>query len=394
MSARNPIPPGVIYLDYAATSPLAPEVLDAMMPFLTSAFGNPGTLYSLGAESRQAIQRAREQVAELIGADDPNEIVFTSGGTEADNVAIRGVHEGAPIGSCIVCSAFEHHAVIDTCQAVGCANCAVVPVDEEGIVHPDALRSTMRDKPSLVSIMHANNEIGTIQPIEELAAVAHERGAVFHTDAVQSVGKIPVDVNKLGVDLLAIAGHKIYGPKGVGALYVRRGIKLVPTQTGGGQEFGRRGGTHNVAGIVGLGAAADLARTTMEEEDGRLRALQQKLIDGISSRIPNCRLTGSREKRVPHNIHFTFLGCEGESILLNLDLHGICCSAAAACSSGSHQVSHVLRAIGIAPDWGEGALRISLGRYTTESEIDRTLETLVDAVAQVRELDTVPQVTS
>jgi cysteine desulfurase len=392
MSAGRPIPPGVIYLDYAATSPLAPEVRDAMAPYLSQAFGNASTLYSLGTEAREAVEAARVKVAELLGARDPAEIVFTSGGTESDNAAMRGVRAARPKER-LVCSAAEHHAVLDTCKAAGGADCVVVGVDSEGFLGPDALRDALPASAGLVSIMHANNEIGTILPIKELAEVAHGAGALFHTDAVQSVGKIPVNVEELGVDLLSLSAHKFYGPKGVGALYVQKGTKLQPTQTGGGQEQGRRGGTSNVAGIVGLGKAAEMALAEMDGEAARLRALQAKLIDGVLARIPDSRLNGPRESRLPHNAHFCFKGCEGESILLDLDLLGICCSAGAACTSGATEMSHVLSAIGVEPEWGQGALRISLGKYTTEADIEAVIAALENSVGQLRRLSTVPPVT-
>lgn len=391
MTDRCPIPKGIIYLDYAATCPVAPEVLDAMLPYLSDKFGNPGTLYSVGAEARQAVEQSRRKVAELIGADDPNEILFTSGGTESDNAALRG---GYLPGTPIACSTFEHHAVIDTCEILAGDRFIPIPVDMNGMVRAEAFAHAVPDGTSLVSVMHANNEIGTIQPIAELARLAHERGAIFHTDAVQSAGKTAVSVAELGVDMLSIAAHKIYGPKGVGALYVRRGTRFVPQQTGGGQERGFRGGTVNVAGVVGMAKALELAVCTLARETERLWSLNRRLVAGVIERIPDVRQSCANSPRVPHTCHFTFKGCEGESILLNLDIHGICCSAGAACSSGSTQLSHVLRAIGLTPEWGQGALRISLGRYTTEEQVDRVVDALVTAVSQVRSLTTVPHVTS
>lgn len=389
ISASSPIPPGILYLDYAATTPLAPEVLEAMMPFLTSSFGNASTLYSLGAECREAIHAARETMARFVGAEDPNEIVFTSGGTESDNAAIRGVLEANP-GKRVVCSSIEHHAVLDTCKAAAGQRCVVVEVGPDGILDPDALRAAMPDDACLVSVMHANNEIGVIQPIRELAAIAHEAGAVFHTDAVQSAGKIPIDVVEMGIDLLSISAHKLYGPKGVGALYVKKGTPLRSQQTGGEQEHGRRGGTSNTPGIVGLAKAAELAMEEMAEESVRLRTLRDRLIDGVLNSVPDSRLTGAREPRLPHNAHFLFRGCEGESILLNLDHVGLCCSAGAACASGSVEMSHVLRALHIEPEWGQGSIRVSLGRYTTEPDIERAIRALASAVEQVRRLTTSP----
>ncbi len=392
-SANSPIPPGILYLDYAATTPLAPEVLEAMMPFLTSSFGNANTLYSLGAECREAIYAARETMARFIGAEDPSEVVFTSGGTESDNAAIRGVLEANP-GKSVVCSSIEHHAVLDTCKAVARDRCVVVDVGPDGILSPDALRAAMPPDPCLVSVMHANNEIGVIQPIRKLAAVAHEAGAAFHTDAVQSAGKIPIDVVEMGIDLLSISAHKLYGPKGVGALYVKKGTPIRTQQTGGEQEFGKRGGTSNTPGIVGLAKAAEIAMEEMAEEAVRLRALRDRLIDGVLSLVPDCRVTGAHEPRLPHNAHFLFRGCEGESILLNLDHVGICCSAGAACASGSVEMSHVLRALRIEPEWGQGSIRVSLGRYTTEADIERAITALASAVEQVRRLTASPPLSS
>ncbi len=391
---KNPIPEGMLYLDNAATTPIAPEVLDAMMPYLTEKFGNPATLYSLGGEARQALENAREQVAALIDAQDPSEVVFNSGGSESDNWAIRGVMELAPPEARLACSAFEHHAVLDTCQAVGRGREVLIDVDSDGIVRPDVLRKGLPTNIALVSIMHSNNEIGTIQPIKELCEIAHEAGALFHTDAVQSVGKIPFSVRQLGVDLASMSGHKLNGPKGIGAMYIRKGTKIAHYQTGGGQEQGRRGGTVNVAGAVGFGKAAEIAKRDLESEMARITAIRDRIIDRVLAEIPDSRLNGSRTNRLPQNAHFSFKGTEGESILLNLDMMGICCSAGAACSSGEVHMSHVLRALGLSPEWGHGSLRVSFGRYTNESDIDRFVTSLSSSVEQVRRLMIVPNVTN
>jgi cysteine desulfurase len=375
-----------VYLDYAATTPTHPEVVKAMLPYFTGAFGNPSSLYSCGQEAKEAIDEARAKVAGLIGAQD-EEIVFTSGGTEADNFAIKGVafaNEGR--GNHIITSSIEHHAVIETCQFLSRRRFRVtrLPVDEYGLVTPDDVRRAVTSKTILVSVMQANNEMGSIQPIAEIGRITREAGVYFHTDAVQTVGHIPVDVNKLGVNLLSISAHKLYGPKGIGALYIRKGTKLAPFMHGGGQERGRRASTENVPAIVGFGRAVELARQEMSQEAERLSHLRDRLIAGLRERIDHIRLNGHPVMRLPNNVNISVAYVEGESMLLNLDLAGICVSTGSACSSSSLEPSHVLLALGLSPEQARGSLRFSLGKWTTEEEIGRVLDVLPPIVAKLR----------
>lgn len=377
-----------VYLDYNATTPLAPEVLQAMMPFLTGEYGNASSIHSVGQRARAAVERARAQVAALIGARE-KEIVFTSGGTEADNLAIRGV-----VGASqrprkhVVSSALEHHAVLNTCQALEAEGVAVtyVPVNPLGLVDPEDVRRAVTADTVLITVMHANNELGTVQPIAEMAAIAREHKIPFHTDAVQSVGKVPVDVETLGVDLLSLSAHKIYGPKGTGALYVRRGVRLKPLFFGGRHERDRRAGTENVAGIVGLGAAAERATARLAEEGARIAALRDELEGRILARVPHTGVSGDRLRRTPNttNIYFDFV--EGEPLVIALDLKGVACSTGAACSSGAVEPSHVLSAIGLSPERARASLRFSLGRATTHEDIEYVAEVLPSVVEHLREL--------
>ena len=340
-----------IYLDYAATTPTHPEVVKAMLPYFTDAFGNPSSIYSYGQEAKGAIEEARAKVADLIGARD-EEIVFTSGGTEADNFALKGVaFANENKGDHIITSAIEHHAVLETCKFLEKRGFKVtyLPVDEYGLVDPDDVRRAITGKTILISVMHANNEVGTIEPIAEIGKIAQEAGIYFHTDAVQTVGHIPVDVNELGVDLLAMSAHKLYGPKGTGALYIRKGTKLVSFMHGGEQERRRRASTENVPGIVGFGRAAELARQEMGGEAKRLTYLRDKLIKGLLERIDHIRLNGHPIKRLPNNVNVSVDFVEGESMCLNLDLEGICVSTGSACSSQSLEPSHVLSGNGASP---------------------------------------------
>ena len=375
-----------IYLDYAATTPTHPEVLKAMLPYFTEAFGNPSSIYSCGQEAKGAVEEARAKVAGLIGARD-EEIVFTSGGTEADNFALKGVafaNEGK--GNHIITTSIEHHAVLETCKFLERRGFSVtyLPVDKYGLVDPDDVRKAITEKTILISVMHANNEVGTIEPIAEIGKIAREAGVYFHTDAVQTVGHIPVDVNELGVSLLSISAHKLYGPKGVGALYIRKGTKLVSFMHGGEQERGRRAGTENVPGIVGFGKAAELAGQEMNEEAERLTRLRDKLIQGLLERIDHIHLNGHPVKRLPNNVNISVDFVEGESMCLNLDLEGICASTGSACSSGSLEPSHVLLAMGLHHEQAHGSLRFTLGKWTTEEEIERVLEVLSRVVAKLR----------
>ena len=375
-----------IYLDYAATTPTHPEVVKAMLPYFTDAFGNPSSIYSYGQEAKGAIEEARTKVADLIGARS-EEIVFTSGGTEADNFALKGVAlANESRGNHIITSSIEHHAGIETCKFLERRGFRVIylPVDAYGLVAPDDVRRVITDKTILISVMHANNEVGTIEPIAEIARIAKEAGAYFHTDAVQTVGHIPVDVSELEVDLLSMSAHKLYGPKGVGALYIRKGTKLISFMHGGEQERRRRASTENVPGIVGFGRVAELAQQEMTEEAKRLTYLRDQLVNGILERIDHTRLNGHPVNRLPNNVNISVDFVEGESMCLNLDLEGICASTGSACSSSSLEPSHVLLAMGLSHEQAHGSLRLSLGKWTTEEEIGQVLEVLPLIVAKLR----------
>jgi len=377
-----------LYLDYNATTPLAPETLQAMMPYLTEAYGNASSIHSLGQRARAAVELAREQVAALIGARD-KEIVFTSGGTEADNLAIRGLVEASEREKKhVITTTIEHHAVLNTCQALERDGVVVtyLPVGRNGIVDPGAVRAAITPDTVLITVMYANNELGTVQPIAEIGRLAGERKILFHTDAVQAAGKIPVDVKELGVDLLTLSSHKLYGPKGVGALYIRRGVRLKPLLFGGHHERDRRPGTENVAGIVGLGAAAALAREQLADESRRLSGLRDDLERRLLERVPHAGVNGDRERRTPNttNIYFDFV--EGEPLVISMDLKGIACSTGAACSSGAVEPSHVLTAIGLPAERARASLRFSLGRGTSAEDIDYVVETVPHVVERLREL--------
>ena len=379
-----------IYLDYAATTPLDPRVLEAMMPYLTEKFGNPNSIHAFGREARKAVDEAREKIAALLNCR-PSELVFTSGGTESDNLALRGVAAAyRQKGNHIVTTAIEHHAVLHTCRALQDEGFEVtyLPVDEHGLVSPEQVAEAVTDRTILVSIMHANNEIGTMEPLADIVRAVKEKrpDVLVHTDAVQTVGHIPVDVEALGVDLLGFAAHKFYGPKGVGGLFVRRGVKLVPQLTGGGQERNRRSGTENVAGIVGMARALEIAVAEMPTEIPRLQTLRDELINGVLAQIPDSRLNGHPTQRLPHNANFSFFGVEGEALLLQLDLHGIAASSGSACTSGSLEPSHVLLALGLSHEWALGSLRLTLGRFTTRQHIERVLTILPTIVEKLRAL--------
>jgi cysteine desulfurase len=377
-----------IYMDHAATTYVKPEVLDAMTPYFTEHFGNPSSIHSFARETKKAIDHAREQVANAIGAT-PSEIFFTSGATESDNWALRGMaYQHKNKGNHIITTAIEHHAILHTCQALEKQGFEVtyLEVDENGLVTPEQVKNAITDKTILVSVMFANNEIGTIEPIEQIGAVCKEKGVVFHTDAVQAFGAVPIDVNKMNIDLLSITGHKLYGPKGTGALYIRKGVILKNLIEGGAQERGKRPGTENIAGIVGLGKAAELANEHMEENAARLTALRDKLIDGILQQIPETRLNGHRTKRLPNNVNICFRYIEGESLLLLLDRAGIAASSGSACTSGSLDPSHVLLAIGLPHEIAHGSLRLTLGACTTEEDVLYTIETLKTIVERLRQM--------
>jgi len=375
-----------IYLDYAATTPTHPDVVKAMLPYFTEAFGNPSSIHSYGQEAKGAIEEARVKIASLLSARG-EEIAFTSGGTEADNFAITGVaFANESRGNHIITSSVEHHAVIETCKFLERRGFRVtyLPVDGYGLVDLDDVRKAITDKTILISVMRANNEMGTIEPIAEIDKIAKEAGVYFHTDAVQAVGHIPVDVDELGVDLLSMSAHKLYGPKGVGALYIRKGTKLTPFMHGGGQERQRRASTENVPGIVGFGKAAELARQEISEEAERLTRLRDRLVKGLLERIDHTRLNGHPIMRLPNNVNVSVDFVEGESMLLNLDLEGICASTGSACSSSSLEPSHMLLAIGLSHEQAHGSLRFSLGKWTTEEEIERVLDVLPGVVAKLR----------
>jgi cysteine desulfurase len=375
-----------IYLDYAATTPTAPEVLEAMKPYFYEKFGNPSSLYSIAQETRRAIESAREKIAQFINAR-PEEIVFTSGGTESNNFALKGVaFANKDKGNHIITSNIEHHSVSEVCkflEEIG-FKITYLKVDKDSLVNPEDVKKAITDKTILISIMHANNEIGTIQPITEIAKIAKEKGIYFHTDAVQTFGHIPIDVNQLGVDLLSTSAHKLYGPKGVGFLYIRKGTKIKSFMHGGDQENKRRASTHNVPGIVGFGKAVELAKELMDEEAKRLTYLRDKLINGILNKIEHTRLNGHPTKRLPNNVNISIEYIEGESMVLNLDLEGIACSTGSACTSSSLEPSHVLLAIGLSPEIAHGSLRFTLGRYNKEEDIDYVLEVLPKVVEKLR----------
>jgi cysteine desulfurase len=379
--------PEVIYVDHNATTPLDPHVWQVMRPFLTDLFGNPSSLHTEGQQARGAIEEARAQVAQLLGAT-PEEIIFTSGGSEAANLAIIGsALTRRRQGRHLITTQIEHPAVLGSCRFLETQGFRVtyLPVSSAGVVDPDDLAHALTDETSLVSIMHANNEVGTLQPLRECATLARGRGIWVHTDAVQSVGKMPTVVDDLGVDLLSLSGHKIYGPKGVGALYVRRGIMLAPIITGGPQEQGRRGGTEPVAAIVGLGAAAHLASTSMATDAARTAARRDQLEQGILTVIPDVIVNGACAPRLPTTTNLSFRDVDGQSLVVALDLKGVAASTGSACSSGSIEPSHVLIAMGLATEWLRGAVRFSLGRTNTPQEVDCLLQLLPLMVARLRQ---------
>jgi cysteine desulfurase len=381
-----------IYLDHNATTPVDPAAADAMTRALQHLFGNASSVHYYGQQAKAAIDEARSEVAALIGAE-PAEVIFTSGGTEADNFAIRGAAEaleGTGRKHVITCG-IEHEAVLNTFKALARRGwrTTVLPLDARGIVSPDRLREAITDDTAVVSIMHANNEIGTIQPIAELATIAHARGALFHTDAVQSAGKIPVNVRSLGVDMAALSGHKFYGPKGIGALWVKRGVRLAPFLSGGKQERNRRAGTENVPGVIGMGVAATRAMQKMAAEAVRLAALRDRLENGILSAVPNTDVNGSRESRVPNTTNISFDRIEAESLLIALDLEGVAVSTGSACSSGTLEPSHVLKAMGLSSHRAQNSIRFSLGESNTEEQIDHVIEILPRIVTKLRSLSAV-----
>jgi len=378
-----------IYLDHAATTPTRREALEAMLPYFAEVYGNASSIHTEGRKARRAVEKARQQVAAAIGAE-TREVYFTAGGSESDNWAIRGAAQ--PLWEQgkrhLITSRVEHPALLRTCEKMEKLGWQVtyLPVDAFGRVSPENVRQAIRPDTGLISVMAANNEVGTLQPVGEIGRIAHESGVLFHTDAVQAVGSIPVDVNDWNADLLSLSGHKFYGPKGVGALYVRRGVRMDPLIFGGEQEKGLRAGTENLPGIVGMGAALELAEKERPEEAARLTRLRTMLLDGLAAALPDCQMNGHPEHRLPGNLNLRFPLVEGESLLMRLDLAGIAASAGSACSSGSMEVSHVLSAMGLSEDEARGSLRLSLGRENTEEDIARVVEILPAIVRELQEL--------
>lgn len=377
-----------VYLDHSATTPVDPEVAELMMTYYTEKYGNPSSVHSFGRDAKAALENARESVAKLLGAQ-ATEITFTSGGTEADNLAIIGATQAlSKKGKHIITSAVEHHAVLETCEFLekNGFELTIIPVNDEGLISVEDVEKAIRPDTILITIMHANNEVGAIQPIAEIGKLAREKGIVFHVDAVQSFGKIPIDVKAMNVDLMTVSSHKIYGPKGVGALYIRKGVRVMPRIYGGGQEKKRRSGTENTPGIIGFGKACELAAERMEEEAAREAKLRDKLLDGILEKIDYVKLNGPRggANRLPGNLNVSIQFIEGEALLLSLDMMGIAASSGSACTSGSLDPSHVLLAMGLSHEIAHGSLRFSFGRQNTEEDVDYVLEQLPKIVDRLR----------
>lgn len=378
----------LIYLDNAATTKTAPEVVEAMLPYFTEHYGNPSSIYGFAAANKDVITKSREEIASVIGAKS-NEIYFTAGGSESDNWALKATVEAyGKKGKHIITSKIEHHAILHTCEYLQQQGVDVtyLDVDENGVVDLEQLKASIREDTILISIMYANNEIGTIQPIREIGEIAHEHGILFHTDAVQAFGQIPVDVNECHIDMLSSSGHKLNGPKGIGFLYIRKGVKIRSFIHGGAQERKRRAGTENVPGIVGFGAAAERAGNTMKERMEKETKLRDYLIARIEEEIPYCRLNGDRTKRLPNNVNFSFQFVEGESLLIMLDMKGICASSGSACTSGSLDPSHVLLAIGLPHEIAHGSLRMTLSEETTKEDLDFVVESLKEIVGTLRKM--------
>jgi cysteine desulfurase len=377
-----------VYLDYSATTPMKKEVLEEMQPYFSEQFGNPSSIYSFARTAKKAVDTARDQVAKLIGAK-TDEVYFTAGGSEADNWAIKGIaYANKDKGNHIITTKTEHHAVLHVCEYLEKNGFAVtyLDVDEDGLVDLEDLKKSITDQTILISIIFANNEIGTIQPIKEIGEIAKEKGVIFHTDAVQALGNVKIDVKELNIDLMSVSSHKIYGPKGIGALYIRKGVKIHSFVHGGAQERRRRAGTENVPGIVGFGKACEMAMEDMNSHINHLKTLREKLIKGIMERIDYVRLNGHPEKRLPGNVNMVFEFIEGESLLLSLDMVGIAGSSGSACTSGSLDPSHVLMAIGLPHEIAHGSLRLTIGDFTTEEDIDYVLEQLPKIVDRLRQM--------
>ena len=377
-----------IYFDNAATTKLDEEVLEEMMPYLKENYGNASSIYRLGRESRKAVESAREKIANILNCK-PTEIYFTAGGSESDNTIVKGIaHSYKKKGNHIITSKIEHPAILETCKQLEKEGFEIsyVSVNENGIINLEELKSMIKPTTILITIMFANNEIGTIQPIEEIGKIAKENNIYFHTDAVQAVGNIRIDVQKMNIDALSISSHKFYGPKGIGALYVKSGINFEKYISGGHQERNKRAGTENVAGIVGMGKAIELAYSKLEEHNKKIKELRDYYVEQVKEKIPYIKINGDMEKRLPGNSNISFRFIEGESLLLNLDLKGICASSGSACTSGSLDPSHVLLAIGLPHEIAHGSLRISIGKYNTKEEVDYLIESLVEIVNRLREM--------
>jgi cysteine desulfurase len=381
-----------IYLDTAASTPASDEVIAEMLPYLKERYGNPSSIHKFGRETSRAIHLARKRVLEMIGASSPREITFTSGGTEANNLALKGtamhIKRKMPEKNMIITSSIEHDAVLEPCKDLEDRGFVTMhlPVTGEGLVRPSELKSAISDNVALVSIMYANNEVGTIQPIKELIEIAHEAGALFHTDAVQAAGKLPLNVKNLGVDMMSLSSHKINGPKGVGALYIKSDLKILPIIHGGGQEWYLRSGTENVPGIIGFGKACELATKRMRQYQEHVAGLRDYLVERVLKQIPKSRLNGLRTERIPNNAHFTFFGVNGEDLIIKLDENGIAASTGSACSVKKQKQSHVLKAMGFSYEEITGSLRLSLGMHNTKDEVDRAIDILSSVVKELREL--------
>jgi cysteine desulfurase len=381
-----------IYLDTAASTPVADEVIEEMLPYLKERYGNPSSIHKFGRETARAINLARKRVAEMIGASSPREITFTSGGTEANNLALKGtaihVQSKMPKKNMIITSSIEHDAVLEPCKDLEDRGFVTMhlPVTGEGFVRPSELKNVISDNVALVSIMYANNEVGTIQPIKELVEITHQAGALFHTDAVQAAGKLPLNVKNLGVDMMSLSSHKINGPKGVGALYIRSNLKILPIIHGGGQEWYLRSGTENVPGIVGFGKACELANKRMRHYQEHVAGLRNYVVERVLKEIPRSRLNGLRNERIANNAHFTFFGVNGEDLIIKLDENGIAASTGSACSVKKQKQSHVLKAMGFSYEEITGSLRLSLGMHNTKDEVDRAVNVLSSVIEELREL--------
>jgi cysteine desulfurase len=382
-----------VYLDYAATTPVHPEVLKAMLPYFTERFGNPSSIYSLGHEAKDALEEARVRIARFIGAH-PGEVYFVSDGTEANNFIIKGIaFANENRGNHIITTSIEHHSVIDPCAFLEKKGFRVtyLPVYQDGMVDPDIVKGAITDKTILISVMHANNEVGTIEPIAEIGRIARERGIYFHTDAVQTVGHLPLDVNNLHIDALSASAHKLHGPKGIGIAYVKRGVRLIPSMYGGEQEGNYRAGTENLPGIVGFSKAAEIAEKEMKKETERLILLRDRFIKGLFASIEHIRLNGHPVRRLPNNVNISIDGIDGDAMLLDLRLESICASNGAACHSSRTEPSHVLLSMGLSDEAAGYALRFTLGRYTTEHDISRVLEVLARAVERLKKFRPTPK---